>query len=233
MSVSRQSLTDVPDAELSESARRERDQFIASGYSARHLVLGPSGKVFFDPELCDADAHERVFHPGLAHPELAELVTARLRLIRPTLDDFPNLIRMHNDPRVSLWLGGPVSDDDGRSRHVRNLEHWQRHGFGWWIVRDRATDAFLGRGGLRHQRVNDRDEMELGYGFVPEAWGRGIATELARESVRVAFDVLGFRDLVCFTLPHNLASRRVMEKAGFTFEREGEWAGYPHIFYRL
>jgi RimJ/RimL family protein N-acetyltransferase len=69
--------------------------------------------------------------------------------------------------------------------------------------------------------------------LVPDFWGRGLATELARESVRVGFGVLGVADLVCFTLPTNARSRRVMEKAGFRYERDVEHAGLPHVLYRL
>jgi RimJ/RimL family protein N-acetyltransferase len=164
---------------------------------------------------------------------LDELLTARMRLMRLTPADGADLLAMHNNPRVSPTLGGPATEEEGRIRLARHLEHWGHHGWGYWIARDRTTNAFLGRGGLRHQSIDGRDEVELGYGFAPEAWGRGLATELARESVRVAFDVLKLPELICFTLPTNRASQRVMEKVGFTFEREGVWADLPHVFYRL
>jgi RimJ/RimL family protein N-acetyltransferase len=164
---------------------------------------------------------------------LDELLTARLRLVRPTTADGADLLNMHNNPRVSPTLGGPATVEEGRIRLARHLEHWERHGWGYWVARDRATNAFIGRGGLRHQLIDGRDEVEVGYGFAPEAWGRGLATELARESVRVAFDVLKLSELICFTLPTNRASQRVMEKVGFVYERDGEWAGLPHVFYRL
>jgi len=40
-------------------------------------------------------------------------------------------------------------------------------------------------------------------------------------------------EVVSFTLPHNTASRRVMEKLGFDFEREFYHASLPHVLYRL
>ena len=40
-------------------------------------------------------------------------------------------------------------------------------------------------------------------------------------------------ELVSFTLPHNAPSRRIMERLGMTYERDGEYAGLPHVFYRL
>jgi RimJ/RimL family protein N-acetyltransferase len=67
---------------------------------------------------------------------------------------------------------------------------------------------------------------------VPERWRQGLATELARAAVEVAFDDLDLDEIVAFTLPDNIASRRVMEKAGFTYDRDIQRAGIPHVLYR-
>jgi ribosomal-protein-alanine N-acetyltransferase len=68
---------------------------------------------------------------------------------------------------------------------------------------------------------------------VAERWGEGLATEVARELVRVAFDDVGLPDVVAFTLPTNVASQRVMQKAGLELERDIVWADLPHVLYRL
>ena len=81
--------------------------------------------------------------------------------------------------------------------------------------------------------VGGRDEVELLYALVPGAWGRGLATQLARASARVAFEALGLTEIVAFTLPDNARSRAVMARAGFGFEREIVHAGLPHVLYRL
>ena len=69
--------------------------------------------------------------------------------------------------------------------------------------------------------------------LMPEFWGQGLATEIAQASIGIAFNELGLSDVVSFTLPTNLASRRVMEKCGLTFERDIEWKDLPHVLYRL
>ena len=76
-------------------------------------------------------------------------------------------------------------------------------------------------------------EVEVAYALRVESWGNGLATEMARAAVQVAFANLGLPDLVAFTLPTNVASRRVMEKAGFAFERDVVHADMPHVLYRL
>jgi ribosomal-protein-alanine N-acetyltransferase len=116
---------------------------------------------------------------------------------------------------------------------VRHGQTWDEDGFGYWLFRDRESGEPVGRGGLSRAHVAGADEVEVGWAVMPERWGRGYATELGGAAVEVAFGVLGLADVVAFTLPDNLASRRVMEKLGFSYEREIVWADLPHVLYRL
>jgi RimJ/RimL family protein N-acetyltransferase len=162
-----------------------------------------------------------------------ELQTPRLLLRRLRAEDLDDLTRMHLDPRVMATMGGVHSPAETEEWLGRQRDHWERRGFGLWLARDRATGRFAGRGGLHHVEIDGRDEIEVGYCFRAEFWGRGLATELARESIRVAFTVLRLPELVCFTLTTNRASQRVMQKAGFRYERHRTWKDLPHVFYRL
>ncbi len=81
--------------------------------------------------------------------------------------------------------------------------------------------------------VGGNDEVELAYALMAEYWGRGLATEMAQEIVAVAFERLHLTEVVCFTLTTNRASQRVMEKAGFEYERGVVHAGSPHVLYRI
>jgi RimJ/RimL family protein N-acetyltransferase len=159
--------------------------------------------------------------------------TPRLLLTRIGPADLADLARMYADPRVTATLGGVRSADQTATYLAAQTAHWDAHGFGLWAARDPATGAFVGRGGLRHATVEGRPEVEVAYGLMSEFWGRGLATELARESVRVGFTDLQLPDLACFTLTTNAASRRVMEKAGFRYERDVVYADLPHVFFRL
>jgi RimJ/RimL family protein N-acetyltransferase len=134
---------------------------------------------------------------------------------------------------VTATLGGMRTADWTATYLETQIAHWQKHGFGFWTARDAVTGEFAGRGGLRHAIVNGNPEIELGYGFLQPFWGRGLATELAAESVRVAFAELGLSNLVCFTLPTNAASKRVMAKVGFRYECDIVHAGLPHVMCRM
>lgn len=162
--------------------------------------------------------------------------TARLIYERPAPEHAAELAGLMLLPEVLEWLwpfGEPPDEAELRARHRDKMAHWERHGFGQWCLRDGATGQFVGRGGPQYTEAPGERVVELGWAIRPERWGEGLATELALTSVRVAFEELGLERLVAFTMPHNLASRRVMEKAGFAYERDFEHAGVPHVLYVL
>jgi ribosomal-protein-alanine N-acetyltransferase len=164
---------------------------------------------------------------------IEEIETSRLFGHRLRPDDFDVLHEMHTNPTVMATLGGVRTEDETRQTLQRYLNDWQHDGFGLWILRSKTDGRFVGRGGLRRVFVGGNDEVEVGYALMPKYWGQGIATEIAVVAVHTAFMQLGLSSLVAFTLPTNLASRRVMEKCRFVFERDIIWKDLPHVLYRL
>ncbi len=140
------------------------------------------------------------------------------------------------DPRVIPTLhpvaSPPPTQADVEQSLAASIEHWELYGFGLWLLRDRSTGAPVGRGGLVYTNASGLDGVEVAWAIVSERWGEGLATELARTAVGLAFGELELDALLALTLPHNRASRRVMEKSGFSFDREIVHAGLPHVLYR-
>jgi ribosomal-protein-alanine N-acetyltransferase len=159
--------------------------------------------------------------------------TNRLIAERLRVEDLDELCRMHHDPSVMATLGGLRSDEQTRQFLCDNLRHWDRHGYGLWMFRAQADGRFVGRGGLRHVHVGGHDEVEFAYALMAAFWGNGLATEMAKAIVTVAFEHLGMTDIVAFTLATNQASRRVMEKVGCQYELDIVHAGLPHVLYRI
>jgi RimJ/RimL family protein N-acetyltransferase len=164
---------------------------------------------------------------------LETFATPRLRAERVTAAHWPDLRRMDQNDRFMALLGG-VRDEAGTAGYLEmNVKHWADHGFGMWMLRDAAAPAVIGRAILRHLDVEGVDEVEVGYGFMPDCWGRGLATEIANACLRIGFDRLGLRSIVAITTPPNLASQRVMEKAGLVYERDILHAGVLHRLFRM
>jgi ribosomal-protein-alanine N-acetyltransferase len=142
------------------------------------------------------------------------------------------LLGLLGDQRVGATLGGVLTLGEVRAVCEAMAEHWRRHGFGYWLWRDRER-ALVGRGGLHHTHVGGREEIEVGWAVMADRWGEGFATEIGRAAARHAFERLELLEIVAFTLPENHASRRVMEKLGFEYERDVLHAGLPHVLCRL
>jgi [ribosomal protein S5]-alanine N-acetyltransferase len=159
--------------------------------------------------------------------------TPRLLAERVTAAHWLDLRRMDENASFMALLGG-VRDTAGSVAYLEaNVRHWADHGFGMWMLRDAASSALIGRAILRHLDVEGVDEVEVGYGFMPEHWGHGLATEVAQACIRIGFDRLGLKTLVAVTTHANLASQHVMRKAGMIYDRDIVHAGAPHVLYRI
>jgi RimJ/RimL family protein N-acetyltransferase len=146
-----------------------------------------------------------------------ELETARLRLRAWRDDDLEPLARLNADPLAMHHMGrGPLDLDETRGQLERFRAHWRKHGFGLWALEDRETGAFLGRTGVSYHAVWP-DDPEVGWFLDPKVWGRGLATEAGGASIRYGFETVKAPRLVSICIPENRASRRVMEKLGFTY----------------
>jgi RimJ/RimL family protein N-acetyltransferase len=140
--------------------------------------------------------------------------TPNLLLEPLTTADYPWVIGLYADDEVMRYIGDgkPRGEQQSRERLDWFLDQAARLGFGYWMVRDRATAEPVG-GAMLMVRMPGA-KVEIGFAFAKRAWGRGIATEAARALIDHAFETLGVPDLEAFTHPDNTASGAVLCKAG-------------------
>lgn len=158
--------------------------------------------------------------------------TARLRAERLTADHLGEVHRMHRDPAVMMHLGGVRDDDQTAAYLARNLAHWATYGFGLWILREVDGGDPIGRAVLRHLLIDGSDEVEVGYGFYPSHWGRGLATEVTVALLALGRRHLHLTSIVAVTSPANRASQHVLRKAGLVYERDFVHDGLPSSLFR-
>lgn len=152
------------------------------------------------------------------------LVTPRLALRRFRADDLEFLCRLNADPDVTRHTGG--TKDRAQTEQmlrVRVIDYYQANpGLGIWATIERDTGACVGLHLLNH--IQGETLIQVGYQLVPEAWGRGYATEMAVAVVRYAFKVMALPRIVAITDLPNVASQRVLLKAGLHRNGEREFA---------
>ena len=168
---------------------------------------------------------------------LPEIETARLRLRAFTSEDLEAFAALRADADVMRYIGlggghGPQTREVAAGWLERNERRWREYGLGMWAVVEREGDGeLLGWCGLG--RLEDTETIEVGYGLAPRAWGRGIATEAARASVRFGFEELALPRVVAVAYPDNAASRRVMEKLGMRYVRNETHYGQDCVYYLI
>ncbi len=149
------------------------------------------------------------------------LETPRLFLRELCADDAALLFQLDSDPEVMRFIskGVPTPREMFEIVYLPRMMAWQNQSppRGFWAAHLRATSEFIGWFHLRPDKITP-EEMELGYRLKRSAWGRGLATEGSRALIEKAFREWGYEKISARTLPDNLASRRVMEKTGLTFE---------------
>jgi RimJ/RimL family protein N-acetyltransferase len=172
------------------------------------------------------------------------LATERLFLRRWQPSDRPPFSRLNADPRVMEFMPSCLSREESDLIVDRIESHFRARGFGLYAAELRQDHSFIGFVGLAVPSFQDHSTpcVEIGWRLSADYWGQGLATEGARQVVRHAFEALGLEELVSFTVPANIRSRRVMEKLGMTrhpaddFDHPRLAEGHPlrrHVLYRL
>ena len=153
------------------------------------------------------------------------LETERL-LLRPlSLEDAEEIFQnWASDPEVARFMRWNTHQS------VEDTREWLRSElddplspscYDWGFV-CKTDGRLIGSGGLVFQE--QKGMYELGYNLMKKYWNQGLATEAAREIVRYALEDLGQTQLFCCHAKENPASGRVMEKAGFVYQQDGEYS---------
>jgi RimJ/RimL family protein N-acetyltransferase len=151
------------------------------------------------------------------------LETERILLRRLREHDATNLFALDGDPDVMRFINGgaptPLADIQQRILPWFLGFYEQYDSFGFWAAVRKSDGAFVGWFGLHPEDGRDPLDLALGWRLIKSAWGKGYATEVATALVGKAFAELGAMRVFACTYSENLASRRVMEKAGLKFIR--------------
>lgn len=154
-------------------------------------------------------------------PILLETARMFLRELRP--DDLNRLLALDQDPEVMRFIskGIPTSRAMYENDYLPRMLSYQNQAppRGFWAAHLHDGGEFIGWFHLRPDKITP-EEMELGYRLARNVWGRGLATEGAQAPVEKGLGEWGYDKISARTLVNNLASQRVMQKAGLVFESE-------------
>jgi [ribosomal protein S5]-alanine N-acetyltransferase len=147
----------------------------------------------------------------------AAMVTSRLVLRPPRDSDLDTLMALYADPAVTRFCA--AATPQGRAATEDQLRgwiaHWQAHGFGCWAIAQRERpDTLIGFGGLMHRTIAGHPGLYLYYRISSQAWGRGLASEMALHAFAQAFEQRREGAVFAAVLPSNAPTRKTLECMG-------------------
>lgn len=164
-------------------------------------------------------------------------------VLRPAVDaDRDAIAALNAHPQVGAWLGGVRDRAESDAFVDRVQAHQAEHGFGFWVVERQADARVVGMTGIWWvpEEMAMGRIVEIGWRFLPDAWGQGYATEAAKGALAHGFEALGLPEIIAFTARANLASQSVMRRIGMShdpmrdFDHPGLAEGHPlrpHVVY--
>jgi len=154
-----------------------------------------------------------------------------LRPFAPADED--TLFAIFRDDSVRRFLldGHLVDRDWVRSEIDGSMRRFAEGGLGIFLAREHIDDGPVGFAGFRPFR--EPPVLELLYGLYPAFWGRGLATEMSRAMIALAFDRHGLDVIDTAVDAPNVASVRVLERLGFTVVARSPGAFGKTLHFRL
>jgi ribosomal-protein-alanine N-acetyltransferase len=156
--------------------------------------------------------------------EAPAIKTQRLILRSWNVDDTDRLWEILQEPGILEYFPPMKPSREGVGRYInRHLGYWNDFHYGHWAVTLKDNNQVIGWCGLEF--LPETNETEVAYLLCHSAWGRGIASEAAKEAVAYGMNTVKLDGIVGLTDPRNIASQRVLEKCGLVFVEEKEYFG--------
>jgi len=143
-------------------------------------------------------------------------ITDRLKVYPRQFSDLEQCLAMDKDPLVTQYIHGPWNDPlKHRAFVTKKIKTQYPEGFGYWSVFNRLEKEkpFLGWVLLLPYHLCE-GEVEIGWRFVRNSWGKGYATEAASIILDYGLTTMKLPKVVADINPLNRASLRVAEKLG-------------------
>ena len=149
-----------------------------------------------------------------------------------TMDDLDVFHRLNGDEEVVRYIRAPKSYEECRSFLEQIIGWYDAVPVNWRVgVVSSETEQVIGSFAIIP--IGTTEELQLGYSFLPQHWGKGYATEITLAGARYAFDILGLNSIAAITESANISSQKVLLKAGFVLEQEYEDARRSMFKYRI
>jgi len=146
--------------------------------------------------------------------------TERLIVRRATAEDKENFFLLNGDEQVMRYIRAVITREESDAKLEQILAEEKASpttvGLGRWLIDEKESGQFIGSFALI-PIPTEPDKTQLGYSFIPSAWGKGYATEVARAGLQYFLDNTDIPEIYGVSETENTASMQVLQKAGFKY----------------
>lgn len=148
------------------------------------------------------------------------LDTERCTVREITVKDVDRLYEIYAEPQITEFMENLYENREEELAYTKDYIrcHYAFYDFGMWIVQEQESGRIIGRAGFDMRP--EHEIPELGFMICRECQNRGYAEEVCRALLIYGRQHLGFERVSAFTHPENTASRRLLQKLGFSCRGE-------------
>ena len=169
---------------------------------------------------------------------MGTIIETERTLIRPfTEDDTQAVFDFGSNKEVQKYTGDILLTSKKQALEIiKNVwfADYKKYGYGRWAVVYKKDNKVIGFAGLKY--LPEFGKTDIGYRFLPQYWGQGLATEVALPIIKYGFEKLGLKEVIGIADPVNKASSKVLEKAGLKYYKSAPYdEGIPkkYLWYKI
>ncbi len=133
-------------------------------------------------------------------------------------DDYKAVFEFGSNLDVIKYTGDKLLDSLDQAKKIITdiwFNDYKNYGYGRWAVLYKPESKVIGFAGLKY--LPEFNETDIGFRFLPEYWGKGIASEVSKEIIKYGFKNFGLERIIGIAMPENIASCKVHKKIGLDF----------------
>ncbi|QQX82076.1 GNAT family N-acetyltransferase [Shewanella sp. KX20019] len=159
--------------------------------------------------------------------------TERLVLRRFEPRDTKAIFLLNSIPEILTYIPGAPMTNISQAEQILNnmiLKNYEQFGYGRWAVEHKADAKVIGFCGPKY--IEEFDEVELGYRYLPAYWGQGIASEAGSAALSKFMDY-GIKEAIALILIGNKGSEGVAKKLGMSDRGRDKFMGHKvNVFHK-
>lgn len=153
-------------------------------------------------------------------------------ILRPfQLEDFKAVYEFGSNEEVNKYTGDVLIESLDVAKELIEkvwLYDYQTYGYGRLATIYKPDNKLIGFAGLKY--LASMEETDIGFRFLPEYWGKGIATESSKAILKHGFNLLKLKRIIGIAMPENIASNKVLERVGLELYKVDEYEGDAGVY---